>query len=167
MTSSKLDDQESFFVHSFQGQCFIQLGRIEHGENALLEATKLSAAAPTVQLQKIWKLLADLYEKIGRWDSFARATIKLYDMILEKGNIERAQVLATLIASAFAKSDKLDGLQGGCEFIEAVLKKQPPLTTNQDVYVQLIGHLGLILERLLLLSLLSHIFLNFCLSLYI
>ena len=85
LSDTTLDENEKFFLHSTRGQCAIQLGLVDIGEKALLESTKF--AVPVVQLQRIWKSLADLYEKTERWASCASASTKLFDIVLEKGNL--------------------------------------------------------------------------------
>ena len=53
----------------------IQLAKVDLGEKALLEASKLiTKDIPQPQVQKLYKLLGDLYEKTSKWDSYASFT---------------------------------------------------------------------------------------------
>ena len=137
------DDQEKFIVLSTKGHCCIQLGKIEVGEKSLIEASKIPATVP--QTQKILKMLADLYERIGKWDEFARVSVKLYDIILAKGNFERAKVLGRSITDAFSKSKNLATLEDGANFINGSLKN--PGVQSLEYVFHIVGSLGYILDN--------------------
>lgn len=146
LSDASLDAAEKFFLYSARGNCALQLGQVDVGEKSLLEASKLTGA-PTIQIQKVWKSLADLYEKTERWASCANATSKLYDIVLEKGNQERAQTLAVYIADCYSKCDVLTALQEGLEFIEKVLANRICSSVSDQV-ISLVGSIGRVVSNL-------------------
>ena len=97
-----VDDQQKLVILSFLGPSHLQLGQIEKGEDALVQATKISCIQPH-QLQKIYKTLSDHYEKLEKWESMAQVSMNLFDMVVQKENWDRATALAFLIVDAYLK----------------------------------------------------------------
>ena len=141
-----LEPQERFIVLSTKGHVCIQLAKVDLGEKALLEASKLiTKDIPQPQVQKLYKMLGDLYEKIGKWDSYASATSKLYDMVIEKGNFERAEVLSLSIAEAYSKCTSLHTLEEACKYIHTSLRNQNAKKSPENT-IALVASYGIILD---------------------
>ena len=144
--SETLEPQERFILLSTKGHVCIQLSKVDLGEKTLLEASKLvTNDIPQPQVQKLYKILGDLYEKTCKWDSYASVTTKLYDMVVEKGNLERAEILSVAIAEAYSKCKSLKTLEEGCIYINACFRDQKLMKTAKNT-VNLVSSYGTILD---------------------
>ena len=144
--SETLEPQERFMLFSTKGHVCIQLSKVDLGEKALLEASKLiNKDIPQPQVQKLYKMLGDLYEKTNKWDSYASITAKLYDLVVEKGNFERAEILSVAISEAYSKCKSLKTLEEGCKYINACFINQK-LRKSPKNTLDLVSSYGIILD---------------------
>jgi tetratricopeptide (TPR) repeat protein len=98
------ESDRNYATYSIEANCCRQLKLLKESALALEKAIKLPGA-PQPQMQKLWKTLADLYEELGDWGNHALAMIKLYDINLEKGNIERVLAVAEIIGMEILPAD--------------------------------------------------------------
>lgn len=92
----------SFLLWSTYGQCAQQTDDMSTSEKAFIFASNI-ANVPSPQLQKIWKFLADIYEKRADWGNHASSLNKLYEILKEKGNVERSNTVAEIVAESYVK----------------------------------------------------------------
>lgn len=125
-------DGKTFDTLSTYGTCAANLGEKDSAINSFEEALLREDSIEHPHRQKILKNLADLCEDTSNWEKMIWSLSKLYDIVSEKGNLDRSFKLAEKILEIHKKLKSFDA---GMQFAVEHMKKVDPSIINHSLNI--------------------------------